>query len=119
MAQPRIKVAPRIVAYTDVNNTKLTAEIALPGVPIESVDLKLDENGMYLSAPARDVEYVAALTFACPVNKRKAQASYENGLLIVDVPFKDPMEDTVQVPVKPLQLGTTPTETLQLGATPK
>src|SRR3990172_366844 len=101
MTQPRIKVAPRIVAYTDYDSTKLTAEIALPGVPIESVDLKLDENGMSLSAPARDVEYVAALTFACPVNKHKAQASYENGLLIVEVPFKDPMEDTIQVPVKP------------------
>jgi len=119
MAQPRIKVAPRIVAYTDANYTKLTAEIALPGVPIESVDLKLDENGMYLSAPARDVEYVAALTFASPVNKRKAQASYENGLLMVEVPFKDPMEDTIQVPVKPVLLGTTPTAALELGSTPK
>ncbi len=118
MAQQRIKVAPRIVAYRDDNYTKLTAEIALPGVPIESVDLKLDENGMYLSAPGRDVEYVAALTFICPVNKHKAQASYENGLLTVEIPFKDPMEDTVQVPVKALQLGATPTEPMLVGATP-
>ncbi len=100
MTQPTIKVGPEIVAYTDDKNTKLTAEISLPGVPIENVDLKLHEDGMYLSAPGRDVEYVAAVTFFCPVNKNKATATYENGLLTVQIPFKDPMEDTVKVPVK-------------------
>ena len=100
MTQYTIKVAPEIVAYTDDKNTKITAEISLPGIPIENVDLKLHEDGMYLSAPTRDVEYVAALTFFCPVNKSKATASYDNGLLTVEIPFKDPMEDTVKVPVK-------------------
>jgi HSP20 family molecular chaperone IbpA len=34
------------------------------------------------------------------VKPDKAEAIYENGLLRIEVPFKDPMEDAVKVAVK-------------------
>jgi HSP20 family molecular chaperone IbpA len=34
------------------------------------------------------------------VKPDKAEAIYENGLLRIEVPFKDPMEDAVKVSVK-------------------
>jgi HSP20 family molecular chaperone IbpA len=34
------------------------------------------------------------------VKPAKAEAIYENGLLRIEVPFKDPMEDAVKVAVK-------------------
>ncbi len=53
-----------------------------------------------MTAPARDVEYVAALALAWEVKPDKAQAIYEHGLLRIEVPFKDPMEDAVTLAIK-------------------
>jgi HSP20 family molecular chaperone IbpA len=62
--------------------------------------VKILEDSIHLTAPARDVEYVSALALGWPVKPDKAEAAYENGLLRVEVPFKDPMEDAVRVAIK-------------------
>ena len=46
------------------------------------------------------IEYVSALALGWPVKPDKAEATYENGLLRIEVPFKDPMEDAVKVAIK-------------------
>jgi HSP20 family protein len=58
------------------------------------------EDSVHLTAPARDIEYVAALALGWPVKPDKAEATYEHGLLRIEVPFKDPMEDAVKVAIK-------------------
>jgi len=57
-------------------------------------------NRIYLTAPARDIEYVAALALSWPVKPDKAEARYDHGLLRIEVPFKDPMEVAVKVAIK-------------------
>jgi len=94
----RIRVAPNTVAYVEKHN--LVLEFAIPGAPTETVDVKMLEDGIYLTAPARDIEYAAALPFGWPVKPEKAEASYEHGLLRISVPLKDPMEDAVKVVIK-------------------
>jgi HSP20 family molecular chaperone IbpA len=100
MFENPIRVAPSTVAYADEENHKLVVEFALPGAPTETIDLKLLPDSVHLIAPARDIEYVAALALAWPVKPDKAQATYEHGLLRIEVPFKDPMEDAVKVAIK-------------------
>jgi HSP20 family protein len=107
MPENRMRVAPNSVAYADEENLKLVVEFAIPGAPTDTIDLKILEDSVHLSAPARDIEYVAALALAWPVKPDKAEAIYENGLLRIEVPFKDPMEDAVKVPIKAVIADTT------------
>ena len=100
MSESRIRVAPNTVAYADAENLKLVVEFAIPGAPTETIDVKILEDSIHLTAPARDVEYVSALALAWPVKADKAEAIYEHGLLRIEVPFKDPMEDAVKVAIK-------------------
>jgi len=100
MPEVRMKVAPDTVAYADGENHKLVVEFAIPGAPADAIDLKILEDSVHLTAPARDVEYVSALALAWQVKPHKAEATYEHGLLRIEVPFKDPMEDAVKVAIK-------------------
>ena len=100
MAEFRMKVAPDTVAYADGENHKLIVEFAIPGAPCDTIDVKMLEDSVHLTAPARDIEYVTALASGWPVKPDKAEATYEHGLLRIEVPFKDPMEDAVKVAIK-------------------
>jgi len=100
MPDYRIKVAPDTVAYADEEKHKLVVEFAIPGAPTDTIDLKILPDSVHLTAPARDIEYVSALALAWPVKPDKAEAIYEHGLLRIEVPFKDPMEDAVRVVIK-------------------
>ena len=100
MPENRIMVAPNTVVYADEEKNVLVVAFAIPGAPTETIDLKLLPDSVHLTAPARDIEYVAALALSWPVKPDKADAIYENGLLRIEVPFKDPMEDAVKVAVK-------------------
>ena len=106
MQVERMKVAPVTVAYADGQHDKLIVEFAIPGAPTESIDVKILEDSVHLLAPARDIEYVSALALGWPVRPDQAEATYENGLLRIEVPFKDPMEDAVKVAVKASGLET-------------
>ena len=100
MQVERMKVAPDTVAYADAEHHRLVVEFAIPGAPTETIDLKILQDSVHLLAPAREIEYVSALALGWPVKPDKAEATYANGLLRVEVPFKDPMEDAVQVAIK-------------------
>jgi hypothetical protein len=100
MPENRIKVAPDTVAYADVENHKLVVEFAIPGAPTDTIDVKILEDSIHLTAPARNIEYVAALALGWPVKPDKAEAIYDHGMLRIEVPIKDPMEDAVKVAIK-------------------
>ena len=110
MPESRIRVAPSTVAYADAENRKLVVEFAIPGAPRDTIDVKILEDSVHLTAPARDIEYVSAMALGWPVKPDKAEATYEHGLLRIEVPFKDPMEDAVKVAINAVGPKTKPKE---------
>jgi HSP20 family molecular chaperone IbpA len=63
-------------------------EIEIPGVKKEDIDLSVSDDGFSLKAPAGDVKYSGAWTWACPVDSSKVKAKYNNGLLSITAPVK-------------------------------
>ena len=118
MSDNRIKLAPETVAYADAKTRKLVVEFAIPGAPTDTIEVKILGDSIHLTAPARDIEYVAALALAWPVKPDKAEAIYEHGLLRIEVPFKDPMEDAVKVAIKTASVETKPAAITTQGAPP-
>jgi HSP20 family protein len=118
MSENRIKLAPDTVAYADRETHKLVVEFAIPGAPTDSIDVKILADSIHLTAPARDIEYVAAVALSWPVKPDKAEATYDHGLLRIEVPFKDPMEDAVKVAIKTAGAETKSKITTTGGAPP-
>jgi HSP20 family protein len=100
MAEERVRVSPEVCSYVDDEHATLSIEVSIPGVSKEDIVLRIHEDSMNLKAPRGDIEYVTTLSFCCPVDHNKAKATYKNGQLIIDVPFKDVMKDAVQVKIE-------------------
>jgi len=100
MSNTTIRVSPDVCSYITEDGEGLTIEISLPGVNKEDITLKLNEDSLYLSAPRDDIKYVATMATCCQIVPDKANATYENGLLVIKVPFKDTMEYAKKITIK-------------------
>ena len=92
--------SPEICAWADDEEDKYHIEITLPGVEKESIKLKMHEDSFFISGETDSTVYVGSYGICCPVKPGETKANYKNGILKIDVPFKDPMEGAVDVNIE-------------------
>lgn len=98
--EKKFRMKPDICTYASDDEGTLNLELSIPGAKKEQINLKMMDTSFRLSAPGKDVEYVSATAFCCPVNASQATATFEDGCLKIKVPFKDPKTHSFQVPVR-------------------
>jgi HSP20 family molecular chaperone IbpA len=99
MEKKKFKMFADVCSHIDEDNSKLNLEVCIPEVKKGDIKLRMHEGGFDVSAAGETVEYAGAYAFCCPVKPGEAKASYEDGLLKIEVPFKTFMEYDVHVPV--------------------
>lgn len=100
MTDKKFRMKPDICTYTSDDDHTLNLEVTIPGVNKNDIRLQMMDTSFSLSAPGKDVEYVSATAFCCPVNAKAAKAVFEDGCLKINVPFKDPNTESIQIAVQ-------------------
>jgi HSP20 family protein len=95
-----LMLTPVLYMYPDDKYENFLIEVVLPGVEKKDISFKLDDNNFYLVANKENVKYVASYPTCCPVDGKKAVAKYENGVLKVTVPYKEPIAGLVSVKIE-------------------
>jgi HSP20 family molecular chaperone IbpA len=90
---------PETVSWVDAGQSMFTLQFTLINAEQENISLMMNERGCYLSVPTDDTEYVSTVSFLHAVKPAEAKATFAEGFLTVEVPFKDPLDNYVKVPV--------------------
>ena len=91
---------PDVITFVDAEHSKLHIEISMVNVEKENISLMMDENGFYLSAPTEDVKYVTTLSFLNAVKPSEAKAIFADGYIRIEVPFRDPLKNYINIPIE-------------------
>jgi HSP20 family protein len=92
-------ISPNMATFSDDKLETLNIQIELPGVNKKNIELRFFEDGFYIVAKKEGTKYMGSYALVCPVQPDKAMAEYSDGLLTVNVPYKEPLEEGVRVKI--------------------
>lgn len=82
---------PEVSITHDEKDAGLEVTIELPGVDKKHIDLTVSKSGFCVSASREDLKYEGCFQLAHEVKSDEAKAKFDNGLLLVTVPFLEPL----------------------------
>ncbi|MFW9894455.1 MAG: Hsp20/alpha crystallin family protein [Promethearchaeota archaeon] len=92
-------MSPEICSWADDETETYKIEIQLPGVEKDSIKLKMHEDSFFVKGETDDTTYIGTFAICCPVKPEEAKAVYHQGLLKVEVPFKEAEYHTIEVKI--------------------
>jgi HSP20 family molecular chaperone IbpA len=85
-------ITPNMCSWPDDEHNTSHIEIELPGVEKDTIKLRMHEDSFFISGETEQIRYIGSYSLCCPVIPERAEATYTQGLLTIDVPFKTKFE---------------------------
>jgi len=98
--QEKIMVSPSVCSYADDESTSYKIEIQLPGVEKDSIKLKMHDDSFFIKGETEDTIYIGTYGICCPVKPEEAKATYKQGLLKIEVPFKEEEYKSIDIKIE-------------------
>jgi HSP20 family protein len=92
-------ISPNMATFSDDKLETLNIQIELPGANKKDIELRFFEDGFYIVAKKEGIKYMGSYALVCPVQPDKAIAEYSDGLLTVNVPYREPLKEGVKVKI--------------------
>ena len=86
--------------YLQHDLERYSAEIELPGVRKEDIDIEVMENGMCISGKRGETELSGCWLLTHQIKVDEVKARYEEGILDIDLPLKNPLKRGRKVKVE-------------------
>jgi HSP20 family molecular chaperone IbpA len=92
-------VSPDVCVFNDENLETLNIQVEIPGVDKDNIELRFYEDGFYIVAKKEGTKYMGSYSLIYSVKPENAIANYSNGLLTINVPYKNPFKEGVKINV--------------------
>jgi HSP20 family molecular chaperone IbpA len=93
-------LSPEVCSWADDETKHYKIEIQLPGVEKDTIKLKMHEDSFFIKGETEDTTYIGSYTVCCPIKPEEAKATYKNGLLKIEVPFREPEFHTIDIEIE-------------------
>lgn len=88
----KLRLGPVSCAYHDTE--KYIIDLELPGVSKHDIDIEATENGICVVGKKEGIEYSSCYALTQKVDLDKTKTEYNNGVLTITLPFKEPIRTT-------------------------
>ncbi len=94
----KYRIKPRYGVWSD--EEKITIQAALPGVKKENIEMKTLTDYFTLRAKRDDILYTLDLDLGIEIETKETKATYEEGLLRVELKRYKPLEHAFNVKIE-------------------
>ncbi len=98
--ESKFLIAPEVCSWADDDSETYKIEIQLPGVEKDAIKLKMHDDSFFIKGETEDTIYIGSYSICCPVKPEETKATYNQGLLKIEVPFMEPEYKSIEVNIE-------------------